>query len=162
MIRGNLSDLLILASSGEKPDPIRFDVDLAIFTFVIFIGLLIVLTKYAWKPLMDGLTQRETSIADKIAAAARATKKRRPIFGNTSRSWKASTMKRPRFWQKPEKTVLRPKKKSSPKRKPRHIDNAKRPCLISRRPETMRFANWRKKVLIRPFRWPAISWQVAR
>ena len=75
MIRGNLSDLLILASSGEKPDPIRFDVDLAIFTFVIFIGLLIVLTKYAWKPLMDGLTQRETSIADKIAAAAQAHEK---------------------------------------------------------------------------------------
>ena len=45
MIRGNLSDLLILASSGEKPDPMKFDVDLAIFTFIIFVGLLIVLTK---------------------------------------------------------------------------------------------------------------------
>jgi F-type H+-transporting ATPase subunit b len=75
MMRGNLSDFLILASSGEKPDPMKFDIDLAIFTFVIFVGLLFVLTRYAWKPLMDGLNQRETSIADKIAAAAQAQEK---------------------------------------------------------------------------------------
>ncbi len=75
MIRGNLCELLILASAGEKPDPMKFDIDLAIFTFVIFIGLLFVLGRYAWKPLMDGLNQRETFIADKISAAARAQDK---------------------------------------------------------------------------------------
>lgn len=75
MIRGNVCDLLVLASSGEQPDPLKFDIDLAIFTFLIFIGLLVVLGRYAWKPLMDGLTQRETSIADKIDAAAQAHEK---------------------------------------------------------------------------------------
>ena len=63
---------MMLASSGEKPDPMKFDADLAMFTLIIFIGLLIVLTKYAWKPLMEGLTQRETSIADKISSAEQA------------------------------------------------------------------------------------------
>jgi len=71
MILGNLSNLVVLASS-EEPNPLKFDADLAIFTLVIFLGLLFVLGKYAWRPLMDALEQRETSIADKISAAEHA------------------------------------------------------------------------------------------
>ena len=66
-----LNDLVVLAS-GDKPDPLKFDADLALFTLIVFIGLLLLLTKMAWKPLIDGLNERESSIADNIASAEQA------------------------------------------------------------------------------------------
>ena len=71
MILGNINNLLLLAA-GEEPDPLRFDADLALFTLIIFIGLLAVLTRYAWKPLMSALDDREKSIEDNLQSAAQA------------------------------------------------------------------------------------------
>ena len=73
MISTFYSQLLLAASEGHgKPDPLKFDADLAIFTAIIFIGLLFVLGKYAWGPLLLGLENREKSISDKITDADRA------------------------------------------------------------------------------------------
>lgn len=59
-------------ASGEGSiNPLSFDPDLAIFTMVVFVVLLLVLSKLAWKPLMSGLDQRERSIADMIENAQR-------------------------------------------------------------------------------------------
>jgi F-type H+-transporting ATPase subunit b len=52
-------------------NPLMFDPDLAIFTALVFVLLLLFLTKFAWRPLMDGLEKRERSIADMIAEAKR-------------------------------------------------------------------------------------------
>jgi len=68
---------LLLAASAEngatarKVNPLTFDPDLAIWTAVIFIGLLLFLAKFAWRPLMEGLDRREKSIADRIEDAKR-------------------------------------------------------------------------------------------
>lgn len=45
------------------------DPDLAFFTIVVFGLTLIVLWKFAWKPIMEGLDKREQAIADQIDAA---------------------------------------------------------------------------------------------
>jgi F-type H+-transporting ATPase subunit b len=45
------------------------DIDLAIWTLVTFGTFLFVLSKVAWKPLVDGLDKRELSIRDDLAAA---------------------------------------------------------------------------------------------
>ena len=66
-----LNECLLLASGGEA-NPLAAPVDLAIWTLVVFLGLLFVLGKYAWKPIMEGLNAREKSIADDIESAARA------------------------------------------------------------------------------------------
>ena len=68
----NMNDWLVLLASGEQPDPMKFDADLAIFTMIIFLGLLFVLGKFAWKPIMEGLQQREKSIEDNISSAEHA------------------------------------------------------------------------------------------
>ncbi|MHB8970250.1 MAG: F0F1 ATP synthase subunit B [Pirellulaceae bacterium] len=52
-------------------NPLTFDPDLAWFTLVVFGLLLLVLTKFAWKPLMAGLDQRERTIANMIDEAKR-------------------------------------------------------------------------------------------
>lgn len=45
------------------------DIDLAIWTLVTFGTFLFVLSKVAWKPLVDGLDKRELSVRDDLAAA---------------------------------------------------------------------------------------------
>ena len=47
------------------------DPDLALFTLLVFVILLIVLGKFAWKPIIEALERREQGIADHIAEAER-------------------------------------------------------------------------------------------
>ena len=70
--------LSALAAESEAADanalnPLTGNPDLAIFTGIVFLLLLAVLTTFAWKPLMLGLDQREKSIADMIAEAKRGS-----------------------------------------------------------------------------------------
>ena len=59
-------------SQKDFESPASFRSDLAIWSFVIFLGLLGLLTKFAWKPIMEGLDKREQGIADTIAATKAA------------------------------------------------------------------------------------------
>ncbi len=62
----------LLAAAGAEPNPLLFKVDLAAWTLFIFLGLLLLLYKFAWKPIMAGLDKREKSVADHIEGAQRA------------------------------------------------------------------------------------------
>ena len=53
-------------------DPAEFRGDLAIWSFAVFVLLSLLLAKFAWKPIMDGLAKREQGIADTIASTHRA------------------------------------------------------------------------------------------
>ena len=55
-------------SPAPSTSPAEFKSDLAIWSFAVFLGLLGVLTAFAWKPIMQGLDAREKQIADTIAA----------------------------------------------------------------------------------------------
>ena len=67
-----LNECLLLASGGGEAHPLAAPIDLALWTLVVFLGLVFVLGKYAWKPIIEGLNAREKSIADNIESAARA------------------------------------------------------------------------------------------
>lgn len=54
------------------PNIVEFRTDLAIWSFLVFLVLLGILTKFAWKPIVAGLAKREQGIEDHIAAAKRA------------------------------------------------------------------------------------------
>jgi F-type H+-transporting ATPase subunit b len=58
-------------AEGEV-NPVVVDPDLAIFTALIFLLLLAILGKFAWKPIIEALDRRERSVADQIAAARAA------------------------------------------------------------------------------------------
>lgn len=47
--------------------PAWFQTDLAVWSFAVFLALLAILTKFAWKPIMQGLEKREDGIARQIA-----------------------------------------------------------------------------------------------
>ena len=50
-------------------NPLSFDPDLALFTALVFVCLLLVLWKFAWGPIMSGLAAREEGIAANIDQA---------------------------------------------------------------------------------------------
>lgn len=67
-------DLHEEVAEGELPheagaSPLSFDEDLAVWSLVVFLILLVVLWKFAWGPISEGLDKREQGIADNIAAA---------------------------------------------------------------------------------------------
>ncbi len=68
-----------MAASGAGPDPLLFDVDLAICTAIVFLLTLIILRKFAWGPISAGLEKREQSIADNIATAENAAEEARKL-----------------------------------------------------------------------------------
>ncbi len=49
--------------------PSEFKSDLAIYTFVVFLMLMMILGKFAWPVINEALIEREKRIADNIAAA---------------------------------------------------------------------------------------------
>lgn len=71
MYSDSLQQVVVLASGGEA-NPLKFDADLALFTLIVFVGLALVLGKFAWGPLIEGLNNREKSINDQIDSAEQA------------------------------------------------------------------------------------------
>lgn len=59
------------AHSSGTPDPLATDPDLAIWTLIVFLVMLAILSQTAWKPIMEGLKAREDNITGAIAAAQR-------------------------------------------------------------------------------------------
>ena len=78
MLPQSLIDLLVLAEGGAHP-PLQFRVDTFVFSLLIFLGLVAVLGKFAWKPIMEGLEKREQGIADDIENARLAESRQSPI-----------------------------------------------------------------------------------
>jgi F-type H+-transporting ATPase subunit b len=60
-----------LGTHGANTQPEEFKTDLAIYTFVVFVCLMVILRAFAWGPITKALDAREKSIADDIAAAHR-------------------------------------------------------------------------------------------
>ena len=99
-----LSCLLILAigaaiaspvlASGSAPTgdgdmnplaPSAWKLDLALWTAVVFVCLLAILWKFAWKPIAEGLDKREQGVADQIAQAEAANQKAKDILADYDR-----------------------------------------------------------------------------
>jgi len=54
-------------TKAQFESPAWFQTDLAVWSFAVFLALLALLTKFAWKPIMGGLQKREDGIARQIA-----------------------------------------------------------------------------------------------
>jgi F-type H+-transporting ATPase subunit b len=66
-------------------DPSEMRGDLAIFTFVVFVLLLVILKKFAWGPISAGLEKREHRIAEHIAAAERSNQEAKAMLAEYER-----------------------------------------------------------------------------
>ncbi|MBU4400934.1 MAG: F0F1 ATP synthase subunit B, partial [Planctomycetes bacterium] len=64
---------------------INFRGDLAIWTAVVFLLVMAVLWKFAWRPIADGLDKREQNIADQIADADAANQQAKELLADYER-----------------------------------------------------------------------------
>jgi len=60
---------IVLAAERSGFDPLRFDPSAFVLTVITFLGLLLILAKVAWKPIMAAVEQREKRIDDAISKA---------------------------------------------------------------------------------------------
>lgn len=67
-------------SVADAVNPLDFQQDLALWTAVVFLGVLWVLRRFAWKPLVQALDQRESHIRQEIEEAERANAEARRIL----------------------------------------------------------------------------------
>ena len=80
-------------SSGHvavNPNPLTVDPDLAIVTAVIFLLLLLVLAKFAWRPIMEALDRREQGIVDQLDEAKRINAQAKKISADYERKLAAA------------------------------------------------------------------------
>ena len=70
------------AGGHEPPDnsPLEFKKDLAFFTAVVFIVLLLVLWKFAWGPICTALDQREKAVEQQISDAAKSNEEAKQLL----------------------------------------------------------------------------------
>ncbi|MEX0819655.1 MAG: F0F1 ATP synthase subunit B [Pirellulaceae bacterium] len=68
-------DLSHMNAGPKLNQPDEFRSDLAIWTFVVFLCLLLILGKFAWGPVTDGLDRREQAIAAMIEEAKQGQEK---------------------------------------------------------------------------------------
>jgi F-type H+-transporting ATPase subunit b len=59
------------AEGGGLPPFLRFDPGVWIWTVVVFVGLLLILRKMAWGPILTSIEQRDKTINDSLEQAAR-------------------------------------------------------------------------------------------
>ncbi len=59
------------AGGHEKPPLLSFDPGAALWSIFVFVVLMLVLRSFAWKPILEGLQQREKFIHDSIEDAKR-------------------------------------------------------------------------------------------
>jgi F-type H+-transporting ATPase subunit b len=72
-------------TQAQFDSPAWFQTDLAVWSFVVFLGLLALLTKFAWKPIMEGLEKREQGILDTIASTHRANDEAKRMLASYER-----------------------------------------------------------------------------
>jgi F-type H+-transporting ATPase subunit b len=58
--------------AGPEINPMAWNTDLAVWTAVVFLLVLAILWRFAWKPIASGLDKREQRIRDEIASAEKA------------------------------------------------------------------------------------------
>lgn len=58
-------------AAHEKPSLLQFDPGIGLWTLMAFVLLMILLKRFAWKPILDSVDERDKKIKDALAAAER-------------------------------------------------------------------------------------------
>ena len=72
----------------------EFSFGLFFWQLFIFIGLVLLLKKFAWKPILDSVNERETSIKDAMSAAEEAKKEMTSIQEDNQKVLKEARVER--------------------------------------------------------------------
>ena len=94
MIAPRVAWALVFAAAGGEGagpiNPLEWKSDLALWTAVVFLFLLAILWRFAWRPIAEGLDKRERNVADQIAQAEAANQKAKDILAEYERKLAAA------------------------------------------------------------------------
>ncbi|HEV3003296.1 MAG TPA: F0F1 ATP synthase subunit B [Pirellulales bacterium] len=79
-----------IGAQGASTDLSEIKGDLAVFTVAVFVLLLLILWKFAWGPISEGLEKRERGIAEHIAAAERRHEEAKQLLAEYERKLAAA------------------------------------------------------------------------
>jgi F-type H+-transporting ATPase subunit b len=82
----------------------EFSFGLFFWQTLIFVGLLLLLKKFAWKPILDAVNERETSIKDALSAAKNARLEMEAIQEDNQRILKEARAEREELLKEARKT----------------------------------------------------------
>ncbi len=74
-------------SPEEKTNPLKPEPTLAIWTLVVFILLMMVLGKFAWKPLLEALQKRESHLEQSSRTPSGRGTRARTCWPSTASRW---------------------------------------------------------------------------
>lgn len=75
---------------AENGPPMSFTMDLALWSLIVFVLFLVVLKKFAWLPLIEGLDKREAGIRQAISDAAEDRRKAQALMAEYEQRMKAA------------------------------------------------------------------------
>jgi F-type H+-transporting ATPase subunit b len=80
--------LILLSEGGESGgSPLDVNPGLIIWTVITFISLLLILSKFAWKPILNSLRERELFITDSLAQADAAQKEAEKLISDNKANY---------------------------------------------------------------------------
>ena len=72
----------------------EFSIGLFFWQTLLFVALLLLLKKFAWKPILDAVNERETSIKDSLSAAKKARRDMEAVQADNKRILKEARAER--------------------------------------------------------------------
>ena len=72
----------------------EFSIGLFFWQTLLFVALLLLLKKFAWKPILDAVNERETSIKDSLSAAEKARRDMEAVQADNKRILKEARAER--------------------------------------------------------------------
>jgi F-type H+-transporting ATPase subunit b len=88
---------------GGTPNPLAIFFDTALWTIVIFLGLLFILRKKAWGPILDGLQKREETIRSSIEEAKKTRAEMELLRANFQKEMAEAQQQIPRLMEEARK-----------------------------------------------------------
>ena len=83
----------------------EFSLGLFFWQTLLFVALLLLLKKFAWKPILDAVNERETSIKDSLSAAEKARDDMEAVQADNKRILKEARAERDALLQKQRQPV---------------------------------------------------------
>ena len=89
-----LSSLLLLSSEGGGGSLTDIDFTLFVSTLVLFVIFALVLGKFAWKPLLQMVEEREKTVREQVEGAAKAQAEAQALLNQRQDMLKEATRER--------------------------------------------------------------------
>src|SRR5258708_19683946 len=89
-----LPSLLLLSSEGGGSSLTDIDLTLFVSTLVLFLIFALVLGKFAWKPLLEIVAEREKTVRDQVEGAEKARNEAQVLLDKRQKMLKHATRNR--------------------------------------------------------------------